>query len=187
MATSWITLHIKCNRTAEAMAEKYLKDEKWDQGTGWVQLSNLMGAIGSGTITANVWGAVHDDTGTKPTGTIACTQANAEGNYVRFTYGGKNITLTEGSDFQDGASDDDCGENLASAINAHAILSELMDASNSSGTVTVTIKVPGSWGEDIAMSTDDGTAFDLTQVGADEAGAEGASQAFPRHIGKATP
>ena len=186
MATSWLKLTFKLNKSAADIAELYARQRELDQGDGWEKLVKFMSAVSGGTIASNVWVSVEDDTGTKPTGTIACTQANAAGNYVRFTYGGNDITLTEGTDFQDGASDDDCGSNLATAINAHAQLSEVMDAVNASGTVTVTMKVPGSEFEDIAMSTDDGTAFSLTQIGGDTAGAEGAAQYFKRHIGKVT-
>jgi hypothetical protein len=138
----------------------------------------LSGCIG-GAYPGKLWATVIADDGTKSAGEIVCTQANAAGNYVRFTYGTKTITLTEGTDFARGASDTTCGDALEDAINNHAVLGKLMTAANTTGTVALTAKVPTALIQDLAISTDDGTAFALTQFAS---ATEGTAQFFLQHF-----
>lgn len=138
-------------------------------------IGDLLAGTASGTFGGNLFATVLDNAGTLAAGSIACTQLNAAGNYVRWTYGALTVTLTEGTDFAAGASDTTCATNLAAAINAHDLLSGLYTATSSTGTVTVTAKLPTQLIEDVAMSTDDATAFALTQV---TGGTEGAAKIF---------
>lgn len=127
-------------------------------------LISILSAVAGGTMKGRVLLAVADDTGTAATSTIACTQANAAGDYVRCAMPGGDVTFTEGVDFQDGATDDDTGENLAAAINAHATVGKVWSAVNASGTVTLTALHShfSSIPNDIGWTTDDATAFAIT-------------------------
>lgn len=132
-------------------------------------------AVEGGIREGNLLAAILDSTIALPTGNIACTRANAAGNVVNFVWGGKTITLTEGVDFLRGASDTTCAANLAAAINAHAVLGKLLTATGAVGDCGLV----GKWGtsilHDIAMTTDDATAFSFTQL---TGGTEGAAQFF---------
>lgn len=136
-------------------------------------------ACDGGVREGNLWASILDSTAALPTGNVACTQANAAGNFVRFTYGGIAITLTEGVDFLRGASDTTCAANLAAAINAHAILGKDLTALGSVGNCGLTGKVGTSLLHDINMTTDDGAAFVFTQL---TGGTEGAAQMFLQHF-----
>ena len=141
-------------------------------------LAKLAAGLAGGTIAGKLSAlTVVDAAGTASAGAIACTRANAAGNNVVFTYGAVAITLTEGSgaSFLRGASDTTCGDNLAAAINAHAVLSTIMTAVAVTGTITLTAKIPTALPHDIAITTDDGTAFALTQF---TGGTEGAAKFF---------
>lgn len=140
-------------------------------------LSKLSTALAGGTVKGVLTTTVVDAAGTLATGSVVCTQANAAGNYVRFSFGGVDITLTEGTDFARGASDTTCGANLATAINAHSILKTIMTAAAVTGTVTLTAKFPTALAHSVTMSTDDGTAFALTAFAS---GTVGAAQYFPQ-------
>lgn len=127
----------------------------------------------------NLYATILDSTAALPTGNIACVQANAATDTITFTYGGKTIVLTEGTDFLRGADNTACAANLAAAINAHPILGALYTALGSSGNCGLTGKVPTALMHDIAMSTNDGTAFSFTQL---SGGSEGAAQWFLQHF-----
>ena len=132
----------------------------------------------------NLLAAILDSTIALPTGNIACTRANAAGNTITFTYGAKTVVLTEGVDFLRGASDTTCAANLAAAINAHAVLGKLVTATGAVGDCGLV----GKWGtsilHDIAMTTDDATAFAFTQL---TGGTEGAAQFFIQQFGMNRP
>lgn len=136
-------------------------------------------ACAGGVRQGNLYATVLDSTAALSAGVVACTQANAAANYVRFTYGGIAITLTEGVDFARGGSDTACAAALAAAINAHPILGKLFTAAGDVGDCDITSKLPTSLMHDWALSTDDATAFGLTQL---TGGTEGAAQFALQHF-----
>jgi hypothetical protein len=190
MATgpAWLTLRLKIS----GRDSEYLKNKLLAATTVGSQLadgratrkvavaaSNLLAALASGVLKGKLWVEVTSDSGTYPTGAIACTQANAAGNYVRWTYGALTITLAEGTDFLRGASDTTCATNLAAAINAHPVLGSLYTAAGDAGDCELTGKIPGAALTDIAMSTDDATAFGITAL---SGGTEGAAKVFMQQV-----
>jgi hypothetical protein len=189
MATSNVVIVVRAtNTSATEMNKKYFRGSeagangKLGARQGIHGLLRLLQAVLSRVVRGTVYCTVLDDAGTKPTSTIACVQANASGNYVRWTYGGQTITLTEGAStdgFARGASDTTCGAALATAINAHKVLGRLYTAAADTGTVTLTPKIPTQLYHDVALSTDDATAFVLTQA---TGGTEGAAQFFLREF-----
>lgn len=136
-------------------------------------------ACEGGVRDGNLYGTILDSTATLPTGNIACVQANASGDTITFTYGGKTYVLTEGVDFARGASNTTCAAALAAAINAHPILGALFTATGSVGNCGLVAKVATALLQDIAMTTSDGTAFSFTQL---TGGDEGVAQFFVRHF-----
>lgn len=185
MATSYVVLVIKAqNASAKTLKDKFFRGAGAKPGGRFgarqalTAISNLLVAIVAGTIRGSVFGSLIDDTGTKATSTIACVQASALANYVRWTFGAQTITLTEGTDFVRGASNATLGVNLKTAINAHQVLRQLFVATdNGTGTVTCTPKFPTSLMHNVTMSTDDAVAFVLTQA---TGGTAGAAQFFLR-------
>jgi hypothetical protein len=139
----------------------------------------LMAAAGGTRGQGNLWATVTDNTGALSTGVVACVQANAAGNWVRWTFGAQTITLTEGVDFARGASNTTCAAALAAAINAHPVLGGLFTAVGSVGNCNITSKIPTALMHDITMTTDDATAFTFTQL---TGGTEGAAQFFLQHF-----
>lgn len=174
MADTFVHAFIKIEGRAYTDLDELSTAQIRDRGSD--NVARLLARIDSGAVQGKVGIVAYDDQGTAADGTIACTQANAAGNYVEFEVGGQTIRLTEGTDFEDGASDTECGDNLAAAINADPVLSTFMTAVNVTGTVTVTIDLgPGQAFHDIDMATDDATAFALTQIGAGTAGDPGSA------------
>jgi hypothetical protein len=190
MADSWLIMAVKVkdHTAANLKRDLYPGTIGGSSGTPAERLATkltgfvgtLLRSINGGVKRGNIFATVLDTAGTLPAGNIACTRANAAGNYVRFTYGGQAITLTEGVDFLRGASDTTCAANLAAAINAHATLKTLMTAAGVNGDCGLTAKIPTALLHDIALSTDDGTAFAFTQL---TGGTEGAAQFFLSHFG----
>ena len=148
------------------------------------KIADIIMAVAGGTYHGNVWATVTTDSGAKPTGVVACTQANASGDTVIFTYGTAAITLTEAGTgvegFLRGASNTTCAANLAACINAHPVLGGLMTAVGSVGNCNLTFKLPnqGIAGA-VIMSTSDGTAFALTQF---TGGTVGVSKMWPQAL-----
>jgi hypothetical protein len=140
----------------------------------------LMGLLG-GVRRGNIYGVILDNAGTRSTGNIACTRANAAGDTITFTYGAQTVVLTEATtpanenQFARGASDTTCAANLALVINNHSILGTLYTALGAIGDCGLTAKLPTVLMQDIAMTTSDGTAFAFTQL---TGGNEGAAQFF---------
>jgi hypothetical protein len=168
MAAYVLALIKVTNLVAEDVQRRYVPEHGVGQhaakraANGLARLgADLAGGTLAGAISAL---SVVAADGTVSTGAIACTRANAAGNYVRFTFGTLTITLTEGSgaDFLRGADDTATGANLAVAINANAILKTIMTAVSVTGTITLTAKFPTAVPHMVAMSTDDATAFALT-------------------------
>lgn len=187
MAASWLLVAVKLTNTdSETLQDKLHPGDLGTAGLGERRgkkivgaISNVLNGLAGGATQGNVWATVTDDAGAYSTSQIVCTQANAAGNYVRWTYGSLTITLTEGTDFARGASDTACGDALEDAINNHAVLGSLYTAVNTTGTVALTAKVPTSLMHDVALSTDDATAFALTQAAS---GTEGAAKWFLQHL-----
>lgn len=142
-------------------------------------ISKLLARCAGGTSYGNLWASVFDSTAAMATGQVACVQANAATDFVRFTFGGVQITLTEGTDFLRGASNTTCAANLAAAINAHVVLGALMSAVGSTGNCNLTMKVPTQIAGNIVLSTNDATAFTFTQF---TGGTAGAAQFFLQHF-----
>lgn len=137
-------------------------------------------ACAGGVRQGNLYGTIIDSTAALAAGAVACTQANALGDFVRFNYGGVQLTLTEGVDFARGASDTTCAAALATAINAHAILGKNFSAANAAGTCNITARLPTSLMHNWLMTTNDATAFGLTQLaGGGPGAAQFALQHFP--------
>lgn len=142
-------------------------------------IANTLEGAAAGVIGANLYATVLDNSATFSTGNIACVQANAAGDTITFTFGGKTVVLTEGatgeSGFARGASNTTCAANLATCINAHSVLGPLITALGSVGNCGLTAKIPTVLLTDIAMTTNDATAFTFTQL---TGGNEGAAQFF---------
>lgn len=69
------------------------------------------------------------------------------------------------------------GDSLASKINAHSVLSKLVNAVNVAGVVTVTAHQAGSIGNHIALASSNGTRLAVTGSGYLTSGAGGAENA----------
>lgn len=180
MSTSYVVAIFKLTNMDAATAKKRYFPETGVGSAGANRACNgvakLATAMAAGVRPGSLVAAtVLNDGGTKSSGTIACTRANASTDSVTFTFGAVAITLTEATDFLRGASDTTCGDNLATAINAHAVLKTIMSAAAVTGTVTVTMKIPTSLGHAVTMTTSDATAFGLTQIAS---GTSGTAQFF---------
>lgn len=185
MASGWLVMVVR----AENAAAADIKNEilQGTVGTGGKYLgrravngvSKLLMRGAGGITPMNMWLSVLDSTAALATGNVACTRANAAGDYVRFTFGAQVYTLTEGTDFLRGASDTTCAANLAAAINAHVVLGGLITALGASGDCGLTMKVPTQLAGNVVISTDDATAFGLTQF---TGGTAGAAQFFLQHF-----
>lgn len=168
MSTSYVVAIFKLTNMDAATARKRYFPETGVGSAGAQRACNGIAKLAAGMASgirpgSLVAGTVMDDTGVKSTGTIVCTRANASTDTVTFTFGGVAIVLTEATDFLRGASDTTCGDNLAAAINAHAVLKTIMSAAAVTGTITLTSKIPTQLGHAITLTTSDATAFALTQ------------------------
>jgi len=146
-------------------------------------IMHILKCIAGGTYHGNVYVHAYDNTGTALTGQIACTQLNAAGKTITFTYGGLTIVFTEGTTgaqgFARGASNTTTASALAAAITAHPVLGTLLAAVGSVGNVNLTSKLPANTLAALTMTTNDGTAFSFTQL----TGATiGVATVFPQHL-----
>ena len=169
MAVSYVVAVFKLTNMDAAPAKKrYFPEVNIGANAGHRAIAGvekLAATISGGTRSGMLVAAtVIDDAGTKPSGNIACTQANAAADTVTFTYGAQTVVLTEGTTFARGASDTTCALALANAINANAILKTIMVATPSVGNCAIATKLPTTLAHGIVMSTSDGTAFALTQI-----------------------
>lgn len=122
------------------------------------ELVNILHALVGGGMRGRVRMRVDDSVGVKASGTIACSQANVtvgdklEIDEVVFTAvtGVADATLGQ---FSKDTSDTAVATSLALAINTYAPtrLGQDISATSSTGTVTVTAKVPGSVGNALTM------------------------------------
>jgi hypothetical protein len=133
-------------------------------------LINILRMVKAGTMSGKVLYYIDEADGTAAAQTVTFTQANAtEGETVTvcgvvFT---AMVASTPSSDPADGefsavTDDDTCGENFATAFNAHPKLKGLATAANSSGTVTITMANKGVFGNNGTLSE----TGDLAAVGA---------------------
>ena len=82
MADTYVLALIKVEGRAYTDLDELNSPRTQDRGPE--NLRNVLSRIDAGSSKAKVGYVVFDDQGTAPTGTIACTQANAAGNYVEF-------------------------------------------------------------------------------------------------------
>jgi hypothetical protein len=184
MADSWVIVALKVGRAAENTAGKLLSGAVGSQGKDLGRqacntISKLLDGAAGGAFPANLYAAVINDGGTKASGTIACTQANAANDTVTFTFGAKTVVLTEGVDFLRGGTNTNTAANLAAAINAHSVLKRLMSAAGSTGNCVITAKLPTQLAYSIVLTTNDATAFGLTQFAS---ATVGTAQHFIQHF-----
>lgn len=193
MADSWVIIAVKVIDHAAVDIKNQITQATIGTSTGTPSAAlgkrfvnatgNLLKSLLHGVKRGNIYATVLDNSATYSTGNIACTQANAAGNTITFTYGAKTVVLTEGASgengFARGASNTTCAANLAACINAHSILSSTLTALGAVGDCGLTANVPTALLQDIAMTTDDGTAFAFTQL---TGGNEGAAQFFPQEF-----
>lgn len=194
MADSWLIMAVRVkDRSATDLKNKITQATITTQGNSLSRrfvnfVEDLLNASLGGTKRVATVATILDTSATFSTGNIACTRANASGDTITFTYGAKTVVLTEGATgengFARGASDTTCAANLATCINAHSILGPLITALGSVGNCGLTAKVPTCLLQDIAMTTNDGTAFAFTQL---TGGNEGAAQFFPIQFGNGNP
>ena len=116
-------------------------------------------------------------------GSITCVQASSTvGDKVHIRLPGHQrvsftaaATTTLGSTYANITSNTAVGAALAATINAHHLLSKHIVAANTSGTVSITAREPGSWAHSILLSktVTTGAAHVLTQpTGGDDAFAQ---------------
>lgn len=177
-ADGWLVLAIRLRRRNSLKIQEHLLGattvgtrpaEGMSTRRAFKGVSDILAALASGVYTGNVFGTILDGTGgTYSTGNIACTQANASGDTITFTWGTLTVVLTEGASgvngFARGASNTTCAANLAACINAHPVLSPLVTALGSVGNCGLTSRVPGLMVQSLTMSTNDATAFSFTQL-----------------------
>lgn len=190
MADSWLIMAMRVkDRSATDLKNKITQGTITTQGNSLSRrfhtlLFDLSRGLRGGVNRGNIVATILDTSFTASTGNIACTQANAAGDTITFTYGAKTVVLTEGASgengFARGASNTTCAANLAACINAHSILGPLITALGSVGNCGLTANLPTCLLQDIAMTTSDGTAFAFTQL---TGGNEGAAQFFPCQFG----
>ena len=185
MATSWLIVALRMDNTVAADTKNRLlqgtigTSGKYFGRRAVNGIERLLGRAVGGAAQGQLWATVLDDAGTRGTGNIACTRANAANDTITFTYGAKAVVLTEGVDFLRGASDTTCAANLAAAINAHVVLGGLFTALGAVGDCGLTARLPTVLLQDFAITTGDATAFTLTQV---TGGTEGAAQFLPQRF-----
>lgn len=144
-------------------------------------IEELARAGASGSMNMNILTSIESATGAAAVSTIACTRANAAGNWVeiegiRLMEGAitiactranaaldriilASVVLTEGTEFLRGSTDNECATNLAAAIDTNIHLSGFVDAVASTNTVTIRARYPG---QRMIATTSDATAFAIT-------------------------
>lgn len=126
--------------------EDRVKREVENPRMGIVELANYLHSIASGMRPGKVLWHMDQGNGTAASQTVTCSQSSASDGDTLTICG---VTLTVASspssdpadgELASGSSDTELGDNLVAAIEAHPKLKHLVSASNSSGTVTVTMK-----------------------------------------------
>ena len=155
------------NLSGTDLAQNYCKAESDSPHAGLNQVIDLLSRIAAGNEQARVYVAADDAAGTAATGTVACTQANATVGETCVVCGVTfTIKAAASSNPRDGyvvagASDTTFGDALAACINAHPLLQDMCSAANAAGTVTVTFKDKGLFGN-LALFAETGDAFAVT-------------------------
>ena len=183
MPSSWIQVYIRCHDkpvswTTEQIASKaYAAD-------GRLSPRRVFDALW-GILAGDVSVYIHttDEAGANPAGTIAVTQANAAGDTLTFTFKGRTVVLTEGATgpngWARGADNTAAAANLAAAIRRHPLLGGLYTATAAAGTVTLTGKIHGRPLNNLAVTTNDATAFAITSP---TGGTDAAAGMFMNHV-----
>ncbi len=171
MPASWYIIALKSDSKDATYLQRQILSAKTFGAAGKhtarqasAAVANMINGLVSGAQPGQVYLAAISDAGTRSTGTIVCTQANAAGDTITWTYAGLTVVLTEGVDFVRGASDATLATNLAAAIASNQILKGLFATQVSTNTITLTSKLPVGFVGHATMTTSDATAFVITQL-----------------------
>ena len=151
--------------------------------TNLTRLINLLSGLAVGAVQGSV--DVHASTNdpVAAAGSVVITYASAANNDT-LTIGGVTLTCVTGTpttdQFKKQTDATVTGDNLVTAIAANATLAQLVSASNAAGTVTITCKMKGIIGNQIVMSTSNGTGFGLTQLANGAGGPAGTAETIGR-------
>lgn len=167
MATGILVVTVDSDQT-----EQYLKDrvmaEQNNPREQCRKLAEYFEALAGGNEVGRVNAGIEDDDGTAASGTVTCTQTNADAGDtvtvcgVVFTVAASPSSDAADGEFAAGASDNACASNLEAAIDAHPKLKGLLSASVSTNVVTVTMATKGVIGNMASLATSDATAFALS-------------------------
>lgn len=137
------------------------------------RLANLMETLGSGVRSAKVRARVDSVTAYSARIALVLTQANiAAGEYIEIDVPGRGAfrftAAASGADtanygFNSATSNDATGASFALAVNSSPGTKDMVTATNASGTVTIVVNKPGSWGN--AFVARDGTVNGVTGEG----------------------
>ena len=140
--------------------------------------ANLLDAIASGSKVGSVKVSRSADDPVQASGTITLAAVNAADTV---TIGKTTLTASASpaneDEFSQAGSNTADAASLASVINAHSVLSELVYATSSGAVVTVTAHQPGVIGNQIVLSSSNGTRLAVTGSGYLTSGAGGAESA----------
>jgi phage tail sheath gpL-like len=175
MANASVVITLKTELT-QALAQQFYQLPTSKPKEEAVALRQLFTDLASGVRSGSVDVATSSTAPVAASGSIAVTYANADADDT-VTIGG--VVLTAKTSGANGttqfALDTDSATtaaSLAACINANTTLSKHLTASAATGTVTVTAKQKGSFGNLIVMSTSDSDGFVLTQLTGGTGGAE---------------
>lgn len=164
--SSYVHLSIELHQD-ETFAKDLLDAERKEPKAFAQNMIKLFSGLASGSFNGRVATMIENAGGTQATWTIACTQANAAGNIVTIA----GVVFTEAVDFVRGADDTATGANLAAAINANiaaggdlAGLFTSAGAAAVTGTITLIALAKSVAGRQITITTDDATAFAITNT-----------------------
>lgn len=151
--------------------------------TNITKIRNLLGGLVSGALTGSI--DLHSSTSdpVAAAGSVAITYGSVANNDT-LVIAGVTLTCVTGTpttdQFKKQTDATVTGDNLVTAIAANTTLASLVTASNAAGTVTITCKVKGLIGNQIKMSTSNGTGFGLTQLTGGTGGPLGTAETFGR-------
>lgn len=140
--------------------------------------ANLLDALASGAKVGSVKVSRSATDPVQAYGTITCAAVNAADTVTigKTTLTASASPATEDEFDQSGTNTADAAS-LAAKINAHSVLSKLVYATSSAGVVTVTAHQAGVIGNQIALSSSNGTRLAVTGSGYLTSGAGGAEAA----------
>lgn len=176
MAT--LTLNIK---TPNADASVFAASGSGSKQICLSQAAALVKGLASGTKRGSVNVQVSATDPVAAAGTVTITHANVT-NADTVTIGGVVITAaTSGNgttSWTIGADATADAAAFAACVNANTTLSKHVLASSALGVLTLTVKLKGSIGNLIVMSTSDATAFALVQLAGGTGGPEGTATVY---------